>query len=431
MQRATVDGASLEAMVTRGAGASLPSTWAPDDLVEIPSLAPISARQCALRGAQCLRRTAAAALISMLSAMRRDGVAGLVHSTFRSYGVQCTVFANWAYGDDRGFCRAAKGSALPGHSQHQLGTTLDLLTVQWRAAGRGLSADFGCSAGGRWLATHAESFGFVLPYPLFVDHRDGDSACRARGGAGIDPRTGYTYEPWHLRYIGTALAREFAEARAQSGIGTPTELTLDQWLRRRAGRVDDGDLPVCDGCSCGACSTLEGSLEREARPPCPANEMLVVRADGTPVSRAQRAPRLLSVDASRARDGAVEVRAMLSIEPGTLTQTPVPTNGALRFDAEQHSDRWTPSSRSLPRAYRDLPGAYRLAISTSNDERYRYRVGLSNAGAATAYNGAVLYLPASTGAVEIRVLLAERTTRLRVALWIDGRAIEPREVLVR
>jgi D-alanyl-D-alanine carboxypeptidase len=414
-------------MVSRGAAASLAPSWEPDDLVELPSLRAMSARECSHRGAHCLRREAALALTRMLAAMREDGVAGSVHSTYRSYAVQCMVFQRWAYNDGRGFCRAATGSALPGHSQHQLGTTLDLLSVAWKSQGRGLSVEFGCSPAGRWIAQNAEAFGFVLPYPLHVDFRDRSRPCHAALSAAMDPRTGYTYEPWHLRYIGPALTREFAAARAQSGIGTANELTLDQWLRRRSGRMDDADLPVCDGCACGACSTLQPTETS----PCARDEMLLVDADGKPVLT-DALPSL--VGARARRDGErIDVDVTLAIPAGVVTQTPVAPHGeAVHFEREQRIDSWAWRRGALARAYRDLPGAVRVAVAPSNapSGTFAYRAGLTNARAATAFNGSVVYLPAPRGVRTIRLSLVSSAPRVRVALWRDGIAIEPREITV-
>ena len=48
---------------------------------------------------------------------------------------------------------------------------------------------FGETKEGRWVAEHAHEFGFILSYPQ-----------------GARERTGYAYEPWHLRYVGPAVA---------------------------------------------------------------------------------------------------------------------------------------------------------------------------------------------------------------------------------
>lgn len=70
-------------------------------------------------------------------------------------------------------------SALPGHSEHHLGTTLDLHDGD----GPALEETFGESAAFEWLRCHARAFGFVLSYPR-------------------DNPWGIAYEPWHWRYIG-------------------------------------------------------------------------------------------------------------------------------------------------------------------------------------------------------------------------------------
>jgi D-alanyl-D-alanine carboxypeptidase len=54
-----------------------------------------------------------------------------------------------------------------------------------------LDACFGTTPQGQWLAANAWRFGFLLRYP--ADKVD---------------VTGYTYEPWHFRYIGVDLATE-------------------------------------------------------------------------------------------------------------------------------------------------------------------------------------------------------------------------------
>ncbi|HEY3117492.1 MAG TPA: D-alanyl-D-alanine carboxypeptidase family protein, partial [Chloroflexota bacterium] len=66
-----------------------------------------------------------------------------------------------------------------GHSQHQLGTAIDFNSP----------GGFAGSPGGLWLWLHAQEYGFVLPYT---------PASAAR--------TGYVFEPWHLRWVGRELA---------------------------------------------------------------------------------------------------------------------------------------------------------------------------------------------------------------------------------
>jgi D-alanyl-D-alanine carboxypeptidase len=60
------------------------------------------------------------------------------------------------------------------------------------AVGWQLSQALGDTPEGIWLHAHLAEFGFALSYP-----------------PGEEETTGYIYEPWHLRYVGTACAAEW------------------------------------------------------------------------------------------------------------------------------------------------------------------------------------------------------------------------------
>ena len=84
---------------------------------------------------------------------------------------------------------AERESARAGHSEHQLGQTVDVTSA---AVGWQLSQDLGATPEGVWLHAHLAEFGFALSYP-----------------PGMEETTGYIYEPWHLRYVGTSCAAEW------------------------------------------------------------------------------------------------------------------------------------------------------------------------------------------------------------------------------
>jgi D-alanyl-D-alanine carboxypeptidase len=111
-----------------------------------------------------------------------------VQSAYRTRARQAEVFGGWvaSAGEDG----ARQFSARPGHSEHQLGTALDLRAA---AGGAPWSGAFGATAAGRWLAKHAHEFGFVLSYPK-----------------GADAATCYGAEAWHVRYVGRSIAAEVA-----------------------------------------------------------------------------------------------------------------------------------------------------------------------------------------------------------------------------
>ena len=318
-QVAFVDGNDWRALVNRSPTGALAPEYAPDDLVDVYDGKPYKAADCESRR-ECLRRDAAAALRRMTDAMRGDGLEARVQSSFRGFSTQCWVFESWARQARHGYCEATEQSALPGHSQHQLGTTLDLFTKDWidtgARSGQGAFRNgFGCTRGGKWLDEDARRFGFIVPNMIHLDDRKDGSRCEARSDRSvpIDPKTGYKSEPWHLRFVGEDAARRYFEAWSKSGPGTPeiTKITLEQWIRAERGLVGDTELPVCDGCQCGACATLASD---DARTPCrrrlavarreracrsPDRGSSLVRGHGA--ARSRRSPQSLRHDCTRHR----------------------------------------------------------------------------------------------------------------------------------
>ncbi len=251
MHTAFVDGDDWLALVNRSPTGALAPDYAPTDLVDVRDGSARKASECDA-GHECLRRDAAAALHRMLDAMNGEGLAGRVQSAFRGFGTQCWVFAGWAQRARGGFCEAAEQSALPGHSQHQLGTTLDLFTKEWAAegakTGQGVFRNgFGCTPGGLWLDETAWRFGFVVSYPIDPDDRKDGSRCVARADRSIpiDPKTGYKHEPWHLQdFLGVEAAAQFHDAWLQSHPGSPRRNHAGTMkLRAQRGLVGDAELP--------------------------------------------------------------------------------------------------------------------------------------------------------------------------------------------
>lgn len=100
-------------------------------------------------------------------------------SGFRSYEKQKATFAYWASID--GAEVADTYSAQPGHSEHQTGLAMDISSLR---------QSYGETPEGKWLAEHCWEYGFLLRYPK-----------------GSEKITGYIYEPWHVRYLGTSTAK--------------------------------------------------------------------------------------------------------------------------------------------------------------------------------------------------------------------------------
>jgi LAS superfamily LD-carboxypeptidase LdcB len=152
---------------------ALPEGYAPRDLVDTLSAG------LPAEGSQRIRALIVPDTRRMIAAAQEDGCALYVGSGFRSQAYQAQVFAAQTarFGNPD---QAERYSARPGHSQHQLGTTID-----FTSAFRG----FRGSEAAAWLQAHAHEFGFVLPYT------SASQAC-----------TGYIDEPWHARWVGAALA---------------------------------------------------------------------------------------------------------------------------------------------------------------------------------------------------------------------------------
>jgi LAS superfamily LD-carboxypeptidase LdcB len=180
---------------------ALPDGFTPADLLSV------AAQGIASAGRQTLRAPIVDDTRALIAAAADEGYDLYVGSGFRSQAYQAAVFvaqvARW--GDPE---TANRYSAQAGHSQHQLGTTIDF-TTNFGAFRRSPAAD--------WLRDNAHQFGFVLPYTT----------------AAV-PMTGYVDEPWHARWVGEDLA-----TRLQTlGYQTWPTLTADDvvaMLRTEAG----------------------------------------------------------------------------------------------------------------------------------------------------------------------------------------------------
>jgi D-alanyl-D-alanine carboxypeptidase len=119
------------------------------------------------RGRLRVARSIVEPLRALLQAARAAGHALRIESAYRSYSEQERLFAS---------IKEIGRAARPGHSEHQLGTTVDLRLPTGAAIA--------------WLAEHAAEHGFTRSYP-----------------PGKQRLTGYRPEPWHVRYVGRELAQ--------------------------------------------------------------------------------------------------------------------------------------------------------------------------------------------------------------------------------
>lgn len=137
-----------------------------------------------------LRPVAAAALEQMAKQMSSEGIGKMfINSAYRSYQYQADLFVSKT--KQYGLAGALLRSAKAGYSEHQTGLAVD---VSVPAQGCAIMECFGDTKAGRWLAENSWQHGFIIRYE--------------KGTTAI---TGYSYEPWHLRFIGKELARHYKE----------------------------------------------------------------------------------------------------------------------------------------------------------------------------------------------------------------------------
>ena len=154
----------------------LPRGWKPPTLESIG-------------GGLRLQPAAADAWRTLRAKARADGIALHPISAYRSEDYQRGLFARNVR--KHGRAHALKYVARPGHSEHQLGLTLDIgyapgtaITAEWSSKPRNRN-----QRAASWLTSRGWRYGWVRSYQK-------DKVAR----------TCYESEPWHWRYVGPAKA---------------------------------------------------------------------------------------------------------------------------------------------------------------------------------------------------------------------------------
>jgi hypothetical protein len=134
------------------------------------------------------------------------GHSPIVTSAYRSYDDQVMTFRYWVFQEwtrtsniFQAITNAEHYSAWEGHSEHQLGTAVD---INCRDCIPFDDQDTQNLALWKYLENNAYRFGFVISYPRNMENR-----------------TGYQYEPWHVRYIGIDSATTLYEQGYTLGNG--------------------------------------------------------------------------------------------------------------------------------------------------------------------------------------------------------------------
>ncbi len=189
-QKQSIDQASSSWVVVNKLRPLSPANYAPAKLSRLPSTASLN-NQKGIR----LATVAAYAVREMAKEMSLLGVGKLkLNSGYRSFEYQQQLFkAKIAqYGKAGALLRSAKA----GFSEHQTGLAVD---VSVPAQGCEVQKCFGETKAGIWIAENAWRFGFIVRY-----EKDQTEI------------TGYTYEPWHLRFVGKELAAQYKAEEAKT-----------------------------------------------------------------------------------------------------------------------------------------------------------------------------------------------------------------------
>lgn len=153
----------------------LPVGYVPDNLV-IPDVP--------MNYTMYLKQEAASAMERMFAAAARAGITLRLGSAYRSEALQNQLY--YGYVAQYGQAEADTISSRPGYSDHQTGLAADISDHDGATY---LTQAMENTPEGRWLRDHAHEYGFIMRYP--------------KGKAAI---TGYSYEPWHFRYVGVDYA---------------------------------------------------------------------------------------------------------------------------------------------------------------------------------------------------------------------------------
>jgi D-alanyl-D-alanine carboxypeptidase len=122
----------------------------------------------------------------LVNVARQEGLTILANSAYRDNIYQTSIYDSIK--NRQGRAKADSLAARPGYSEHETGLALDVSTLKGGLDGFETTDEF------TWIKDNAYKFGFILRYPEGKEHI-----------------TGYSYEPWHYRYVGVDVAEKIYE----------------------------------------------------------------------------------------------------------------------------------------------------------------------------------------------------------------------------
>ena len=128
-----------------------------------------------------INKEAYEAYLKLKNDINKDNLNIRIISAYRSYGYQEILYNNYLKNEKKEIVDTY--SARPGYSEHHTGLAIDVDNEKLDFNKFYLTEEF------IWMNNNAYKYGFILRYP-----KDKENI------------TGYTYEPWHYRYVGKKIA---------------------------------------------------------------------------------------------------------------------------------------------------------------------------------------------------------------------------------
>ena len=145
-----------------------------------------------LENSEMVDSRCAEALNAMLSDCRAEGLTPQITASFRTREGQSALYNDEVRSlvqngltEAKARVRAAETVGAPGASEHELGLAVDIRDAADLTDAEGAAV--------QWLHKNAWRYGFVLRYP-----------------EGKERITGYRYQPFHFRYVGSDAAEQIA-----------------------------------------------------------------------------------------------------------------------------------------------------------------------------------------------------------------------------
>lgn len=169
-------------------------------------------------GERTLDKRCADYAVQMLNEAKSQGVGLYVTSAYRSIQYQADNLQNYinklmaqGYTEEEATKQAHKEIALPGHSEHNAGLAMDIVSDDYWSNHSDLDESFDKLPQYEWLINNSWKYGFILSYPK-----------------GKENITGFIYEPWHYRFVGLEHAKKIHEVYEATG----EFLTVNEYIEQ-------------------------------------------------------------------------------------------------------------------------------------------------------------------------------------------------------